>query len=455
MATDGKGDLERQIGEWRGFVRRRSVVHEIDADELEDHLRSTIAELTEAGLHDDEAFLVAVKRIGNLDELTQEFAREHSERLWKQLVMNASPDVTSSPGRRPWFSMIICAGIAAVAIKVPVLFGYVLESHPSFYARNAGLFAFVPLALYFVAVRRPSRALGGIAAAVFVVGAIGANIYPLDEDSQSVVLTAIHLPIALWLLVGVIYVFGDWRSSSRRMDFVRFTGEWLIYLALMAAGGGVLAAITFGVFEAIGIEAEVFVAEWLLPCGAVGAVVVSAWLVEAKQSVIENMAPVLTRVFTPLFAAVLLTFLGAVFVTTRGTIQVEREVLILFNAMLIVVLGLLLYGISAHVPGERSGLFQPLQLALVVAALAIDVLVLVAVARRISAWGTTPNKAAALGENVILLVNLGWSTWLSLGAILDRFPATRLERWQTRYAEIYAVWAWAVVLVFPPLFGYV
>ena len=29
-----------------------------------------------------------------------------------------------------------------------------------------------------------------------------------------------------------------------------------------------------------------------------------------------------------------------------------------------------------------------------------------------------------------------------------------LERWQTRYAPVYAVWAAVVVVVFPPLFGF-
>jgi hypothetical protein len=41
----------------------------------------------QAGLAEDEAFLIAVKRIGELDALSREFAREHSERLWKRLVV--------------------------------------------------------------------------------------------------------------------------------------------------------------------------------------------------------------------------------------------------------------------------------------------------------------------------------------------------------------------------------
>ncbi len=454
MAIDSDNELEHQIAEWRGYVLRRSAVHDVDVEELEDHLRSTIAELIAGGLHADEAFLVAVKRMGGLDELSREFAREHSERLWKQLVTSAGNDGETEPRERAWFVMAVCAALAAVAIKVPVLFGFDIEDDATFYGRNLGLFALAPLAVYFISRRRPRPVMTWLAVALFVVGTLGANIYPLEEDSQSIVLTGIHLPIALWLVVGLIYASGDWRSSRKRMDFVRFTGEWFIYFALMAAGGGVLSGITYGVFEAIGIDAGVFLSHWLLPCGAVAAVVVSAWLVEAKQSVIENMAPVLTKVFTPLFTAVLVAFLAAVVATNSGIIDVKRDVLILFDVMLVVVLGLLLYAISAQERGGPPALFHRLQLALVGAALAIDVLVLTAVVGRIAEWGSTPNKVAALGDNLILLCNLVWSAWLFAGFIRHRMPFDRLERWQTRYAEVYALWAWVVALVLPPVFGY-
>lgn len=459
MAIDSDNELERQIAEWRGYVGRRSAVHEVDVEELEDHLRSTISDLTASGLREDEAFLVAVKRMGGLDDLSREFAREHSERLWKQLVTDSDGGADPAGGREGWLTMLACAAAGALAIKIPALFGYDFfgpdfDDEAAFFARNFGLFALAPLAVYFGIRRRPRPLMVGLATALFAIGALAANVYPLDEDSQSLVLTAIHLPIALWLVIGVLYASGDWRSSRRRMDFVRFTGEWFIYFALMAAGGGVLCGITFGVFEAIGIDAELFVGEWIVPCGAVGAVVVSAWLVEAKQSVIENMAPVLTKVFTPLFTAVLLAFLVAALATNSGIIDVDRDVLILFDVMLVVVLGLLLYAISAQQPGGPPTLFHRLQVALVCAALAIDVLVLVAVVGRITEYGSTPNKVAALGENVILLSNLAGSVWLFAGFIRHRIAFGALERWQTRYAEIYGLWAWTVVLILPPVFGY-
>lgn len=454
MAADSTDELERQIAEWRTYMRRRRAVDSTDADELEDHLRSTITDLTGLGLQPDEGFLVAVKRMGSLDDLSREFAQEHSGRLWKQLVLGGGQDSPPAGSRRSdLFAAVGCAAVAAAAIKVPSLFGVHFDDDPAFYGRNLALFAFAPLAAYFAIRRQLSATVIAVLALLFVVGAVGANAYRLGEESQSLVLNVIHLPIALWLATGVAYAAGEWRSERRRMDFIRFTGEWFVYFVLIALGGGVLTAFTVGTFDAIGIDAEDFVAEWLLPCGGVAAVVVAAYLVEAKQSVIENIAPVLTKVFTPLFTAVLLALLIGIGASSTG-FDVRRDVLILFDLLLVVVLGLLLYSLSARNPRSGPGGFDKLQLALVISALLVDILVLVAITGRITEWGTTPNKLAALGENLILLTNLAWSAWLLLGFIRHRQPSGRLDRWQTNYVVVYAIWAWIVVLAFPPLFGF-
>jgi hypothetical protein len=455
-ARDDQQELETQFAQWRQYVEGRRELQPSDADELEDHLRGSVDELVAAGLSADEAFLVAVKRMGSLDELSREFAREHSERLWKQLVLTGESGgpVADTRSRRDLWVMVVCAVGAAVSIKVPELFGKTFDADGTFYATNFSVFALPWLAAFLAWRRQAGRPLIAILVALFVLGAVAANAYSLAETSQSVILTSIHLPIALWFAVGLAYVADDWRSSRRRMDFIRFTGEWFVYLVLIALGGGVLVAFMFGTFEAIGIVPEEFITLWLLPCGVMGAIVVAGWLVEAKQSVVENIAPVLARLFTPLFTAVLLAFLVAVAVTS-GAIDVEREALILFNLLLVVVLGLLLYSISARDPLASPGLFDKLQLALVVSALAIDVLVLVEITGRITEYGTTPNKAAALGENVILLANLAWSAWLLLRFVDRRTSFVTLERWQTSYLPVYGAWAWIVVLVFPPLFSYV
>src|ERR687894_1685484 len=79
--------LEEQIEQWRTYLRRQQAIRPVDVEELEDHLRGEVATLRGAGLSENEAFLVAVKRMGALDAISSEFAREHSERLWKQLVI--------------------------------------------------------------------------------------------------------------------------------------------------------------------------------------------------------------------------------------------------------------------------------------------------------------------------------------------------------------------------------
>jgi hypothetical protein len=454
-APESQDELAAQFAQWREYVQSRRELQPSDADELEDHLRGSVDELVTLGLSQDEAFLVAVKRMGSLDELSREFAREHSDRLWKQLVLaGETGPAADTQSRRSLQVMILCAAGAVASVKVPALFGLSPADDAWFYGPNASLFALPWLAAFLAWRRQARRPLIAILVALFALGAVAANAYRLAETSQSIVITGVHLPIALWLVVGLAYVAEDWRSSRRRMDFIRFTGEWFVYFVLIALGGGVLTAFTAGTFNAIGTDPEVFISQWLLPCGAAAAAVVAGWLVEAKQGVVENIAPVLTRLFTPLFTAVLLAFL---FTTgrTRAGIDVERKALILFDLLLVVVLGLLLYSMSARDPLAPPGLFDKLQLALVVSALAIDVLVLLEIAGRITEYGATPNKAAALGENVILLANLAWSAWLLLGLVRRRMPFTALERWQTTYLPVYAAWAWIVVLAFPPLFRFV
>jgi hypothetical protein len=237
------------------------------------------------------------------------------------------------------------------------------------------------------------------------------------------------------------------------MDFLRFSGELFIYYVLIALGGGVFTAFMALIFQAIGIDVEPWF-EVLLPSGAAGAVLVGSWLVEAKQSVIENMAPVLTRLFTPLFVALLLAFLGTVLWTGRG-VDIERNVLIAFDLLLAVVLALHLYSVSARDPQAAPNGFDVLQVVLVASALLANAVALWAIAARIGEFGFTPNRVAALGENVILLVNLAWSAVLYVRFLRGRGAFAAVEKWQTDYVPVYAAWAAIVVVAFPPLFRFI
>ena len=443
-------ELEAQIGRWRGYVERRQAISPADVDELEDHLREQIADRQATGLNDEEAFLVAIRRLGNLDAVSHEFAREHSDRLWKQLVLVPEG---SSDGAPPWRELAIVLALA-VGAGLVVKAGLAWIEDGAALTRNIGLLVFPFLAAYFVWKRRFTGTAAGALVAAFAVLAVALNVYPFDAGGSTELLAALHAPVILWLLLGVAYVGGRWRSDRRRMDFVRFTGELVIYYTLLALGGAVLIGLTLAMLQIVGVDLEPVLEGWILPFGMPGALVVATWLVEAKQQVVENIAPVLTRVFTPLTVVMLLVLL-TVLITAGGFVDTDRNLLILMDAVLVLVLSLLLYSISARDPLAPPGLFDALQLVLLAAALAVDAVMLTAMLARIAEFGYSPNKVAALGLNLVLLVHLLRAAWLAVGFLRGRRRFATVERWQTLYLPVYGAWAVVVALAFPPVFGFV
>ncbi len=150
--------------------------------------------------------------------------------------------------------------------------------------------------------------------------------------------------------------------------------------------------------------------------------IVAAWLVESKQRVVENMAPVLTMLFTPLFA-VMLAGAAVVYAVTGLGDAFDRELLSVFDALLVVVLALVLYGMSARDPSTSPDWMDRIQLVAVVSALVLDVMVLGSMIARIGDLGFTPNRTAALGLNLVLLVNLAGAAWLSARFLTRRTHA--------------------------------
>ncbi len=442
--------LETQIAEWRAYVAGAPGVSGHDVAELEDHLRDQIAELHAAGLAADEAFLVAVKRMGDLDSLSREFAREHSGRLWKQLMLRSDDEPARAAGG--WLEPLLFAVASAIAIQVARLVADIPDEEPNWFFRNLGLFVLPFLAAYF-ARRRELDVRGWVlTAAPFALAALVINVYPWDFESNTEILAAAHLPVALWLVIAYPYMAGTLRSHERRMDFVRFTGEWFIYYVLIALGGGVLMGLTAAILEPAGVDVE-RIFEWVLPSGAAGAVIVAAWLVEAKQRVVENMAPVLTMLFTPLFAVMLAAAVVTYAATGLGD-AFDRDLVSVFDALLVVVLALVLYGMSAREPSASPNWMDRIQLVAVVSALVLDVMVLGTMIARIGELGFTPNRTAALGLNLVLLVNLAGAAWLSARFLIGRSRLHRLESWQTTYLPVFALWAAAVVVVLPLVFTF-
>jgi hypothetical protein len=441
--------LDTLVASWRTAVLSHRAVTAADADELESHLREQIADLEVTGLSSDEAFLIAVKRLGEVNELTAEYAREHGERVWKQLTLT----VSEGEGRRPFLVMLVLAVVAVVAIQVPRLVAGFPESSPEWFFRNLGFFVLPVLAGYFAVVAGVSRVRIAVTAALVAALCIVVNLYPFAAGGDTSTLVGIHLPFLLWFAVAATYI-GSLGSSARRMDFIRFVGEWAIYYVLIALGGAVLLALTFVVFGLI-LPTTAFdqLLFWVMPSGAAAAVIVAAWLVESKKSIVENIAPVLTAIFTPLFAVML--FVAAVGYVALGIgSDFDRSLLTAFDILLLVVVALVVYGISARDASKPGGVMDAIRLVAVVAAVIVDVLVLVSLLTRVGELGFTANRVAALGLNLILLANLIGTIWYSVGVFAKRSRIAQLETWQTAFLPVLGVWLLVVVLVLPPVFAF-
>jgi len=266
-------------------------------------------------------------------------------------------------------------------------------------------------------------------------------------------LTLLHLPILLWLLMGVAYTGGDWQNPAAQMSFVRFTGETAIFLILIAIGGGLLMGLTGAVFSLVTVDPFIFFANWLLPFAIPGALFVAAWLAARNKPVAGHMAPILARIFTPLTAVMLVATL-VVLLASGSLVAADRYLLILMDAILVLVLALVLYATSARDPFAQPGAFDWLQFGTIVIAFLVNLVALAAMITRIAEYGASANKTAALGLNILLFIHLIGAGVSLFQFLRHRADFSHIERWQTQFLPVYAWWAGIVVLIFPLIFRF-
>lgn len=448
-------NMEDSIRAWSDQLRVRGSLKESDILELESHLRDEIEDLMTAGLSEDEAFLISVKRLGNVGAISREYSKVNPDDLWKYLLPEKDRLSDENHGRRTWLLVILFTLLAGTFLKLPEWFGRSLfdPDFMLFYFKNLGP-AVLPFAALFFLLRRKTKILPAAGLLLIFAGSAAAvNLFPTIAPFQTELLTGIHLPLFLWLITGIAYLGEEWKSVRGRMNFIRFTGEAVIYGGLILMGILVLGLFTQMIFSAIGINVSWFIRDYLTLYGGCAAVLTAVYLVEAKKSVVENFAPILAKIFSPLFLVSMAAFLAAMIILQKSPFM-ERDFLIGFDFMLVLVLGLVLYVISARNAYENNRVYDIMNVILIAAALLIDTVALSGILFRLSAFGFTPNKAAALGENVVLLINLIGLLLLYLRYFSKKIDFERIERFQTSYLSVYAIWLGIVAFAFPPLFGF-
>ncbi len=444
-------DLELNISSWCDYLRSSGKLDEVDVIELENHLREQIDELIENGLSEDEAFLISVKRLGNVNLISEEYSKVNTDNLWKQLLIDPVDPAAKKQSRRDILLVVLFSLLAGTAAKTPTFFGLDMES--VVYFKNISFYILPFIVLFFVIKHDINKKLIWYIAGIFALTGVIINLYPSYSPNHTAMLTGVHLPIMLWLVTGAAYMGEEWRTKKGRMNFIRFTGESLIYGSLIMLGLMVLMMFIFAIFESISIDAERFFENYFIFYGGCAAAMITVYLVETKKSVVENFAPILAKIFSPLFLITMITFLMVIVITGNSPF-VERNFLIGFDLMLVLVLGMVLYIISARNIYDKSNIFDYMNAALIFVAIIVDGVALSAILFRLSEYGISPNKLAALGENILLLVNLTALLWLYIRYFRSKIEFERIETWQTGYLTVYAIWMAIVVFVFPVIFRF-
>jgi hypothetical protein len=444
-------DLEKQIAEWRDFLQKKGKVSDSHLLEMDSHLRDEIEDLQTADLSEEEAFLIAVKRFGNLHEISREYQKVNTDQLWKQLLVSPDDALTRDDNKKLIGLVVLFSVMAGTLMKLPEWLG--IAADDLFFLKNFSFFILPFVGLFFLLKNRiVNNKIWGLLG-IYVVLIFPVNLYPFIEPKDTAFLMALHLPLFFWLITGVFYMGQEWKSSRERMNFVRFTGEAFIYGTLISCGLAVLSVFIIAIFQAIDLDAGFFVENFLIYYGMSGAVMVTVYLVETKKSMVENFAPVLAKIFSPFFLLAIIVFLFTMLITGRSPFM-DRNYLIAVDFMLMMVLALVLYVISARDQAAPANFFDYLNLALILTALLIDGIALSAIVFRLSAYGITPNKMAALGENVAMLFNLLGLAYYYLRFMLKKASFSQLVKFQTGYFNYYFIWFGFVALVFPILFQF-
>jgi hypothetical protein len=83
MENSTSFDLNQSVSKWREGLADAGTLRSADLDELEHHLRDSVAQLRAGELSEEEAFFVAAGRLGSSHLLSREFAKVNLSQVWQ------------------------------------------------------------------------------------------------------------------------------------------------------------------------------------------------------------------------------------------------------------------------------------------------------------------------------------------------------------------------------------
>ena len=366
------------------------------------------------------------------------------ERLSDEGKVKSEDGILKKEKGRELLVVIIASIVAAIIAKLPSILGLAEEA---FYVRNIGFILFPVLAGYFAWKNKVSRLNISIIGLVFLLCAIFINLLP-NIESDVTTLSCIHMLLLLWAMLGFAFVGSSRNIPEKRLSFLKYNGDLAIMSGLLLIAGAVLSGVTISLFALIGLKIEDFYMSYIGIVALSCIPVIATYLIEINPQLVGRITPVIARIFSPLVLIMVIGYLVAIIYSSKDPYN-DRDFLMIFNALLVGVMAVIFFSVV----GDRSVSKKNLQMWVLFLLSAVTIIVngiaLSAIIFRITEWGITPNRAAVLGANLIILANLLLvSVRLFKVATAKREPET-VGKAVSGFLPIYIVWAAIVTFGFP------
>ena len=273
---------------------------------------------------------------------------------WNERLNYESNDISWGSKNELTF-VIIAALLAGVIAKLPVLLHSNLES---FYTRNIGFIVLPILTVYFAWRNNlnPKRIL--FTSMMWVAAIIFINTLPYSHKSDTLILSCIHLPLILWVLLGISYVGTNVNNNEKRLSFLRYNGDLVIISTLITIAGGMLTGLTIGLFSIIGFNISEFYFNYVVIFGAAAVPVIGTFITQNNPQLVNKISPLIAKVFTPLVLVTLVVYLAAILVAGKDPYK-DREFLMAFNLLLIGVMAIILFSVAESSGKKESKRCRP------------------------------------------------------------------------------------------------
>ncbi len=384
-------------------------------------------------------------------EIYPEIAHHQIAGFWKARL-EPDPLSESDVRRTDIYFLVVTCLITGFLVKLPQVFDFNPVDN-LFYEKNVGLIVLAGLSVFsFLTANQLKIKNLIISVVIFILSAVYINLLPTGGEHNSVVLAYLHLPLFLWCLYGLIYINFNTKDKLKRMEYVRYNGDMAILIAIILIAGGILTALTLGLFSAIDLKIERFYFDYIVIPGLVVSPVVATYIVKNFPSITSKIAPVIAGIFSPLVLITLTAFLISVFVTGKDPYN-DRDFLLIFNLMLFGVMAVVVFSVSGLSVNRKYSLKVLILFALSIVTLVVDLIALSAILYRLGEFGFTPNRTAVLGSNLLIFGNLALITIDLFKVAFKGKELKTVEQTIAGYFPVYMVWVIFVTVGLPLIFG--